>query len=89
MGVALTIGAEQAGERLDRFLAGAVPGLSRSQAQRLIEEGRGHVACRQAKAHLALKDGAIASTSGAGPMPARSLRHPRARAVPRTPTCSS
>ena len=56
MGVALVIGPDQAGERLDRFLAGAVPGLSRSQAQRLIEEGRVQVAGRQAKANLALKE---------------------------------
>ena len=32
--------AEEAGVRLDSFLAGEVPGLTRSAAQRLIEEGR-------------------------------------------------
>jgi len=35
----LTVPAERAGERLDRFLPEAVPGLSRARAQRLIEEG--------------------------------------------------
>ena len=57
MGIALVIGPDQAGERLDRYLAGAMPGLSRSQAQRLIDEGHVQVAGRQAKANLALKDG--------------------------------
>jgi 23S rRNA pseudouridine1911/1915/1917 synthase len=69
MGVALTIGAEHAGERLDRFLAGAMPGLSRSQAQRLIEEGRVQVAGRQAKANLALKDGDQISVELPAPVP--------------------
>ncbi len=37
--VRLTVPAGRAGERLDRFLPSAVPGLSRSRAQRLIDEG--------------------------------------------------
>lgn len=69
MGVALVIGPDQAGERLDRFLAGAVPGLSRSQAQRLIEEGRVQVAGRQAKANLALKDGDQINVELPAPVP--------------------
>jgi 23S rRNA pseudouridine1911/1915/1917 synthase len=69
MGIALTIGADQAGERLDRYLAGAMPGLSRSQAQRLIEEGRVHVAGRQAKANLALKEGDRISVELPEPIP--------------------
>ena len=69
MGVALIIGAEQAGERLDRFLAGAVPGLSRSQAQRLIDDGHVQVAGRQAKANLALKDGDQVSIELPAPVP--------------------
>jgi 23S rRNA pseudouridine1911/1915/1917 synthase len=36
----LTIDAEQAGERVDRFLASALPHLSRSRIQSLIDEGR-------------------------------------------------
>src|SRR3990172_3417800 len=35
----LTVPADRAGERLDRFLHEAVPGISRARAQRLIEEG--------------------------------------------------
>ncbi len=35
----LTVPADRAGERLDRFLPAAVPGISRARAQRLIEEG--------------------------------------------------
>lgn len=69
MGVALVIGPGQAGERLDRYLAGAMPGLSRSQAQRLIEGGRVQVAGRQAKANLALKDGDQVSVELPSPVP--------------------
>jgi 23S rRNA pseudouridine1911/1915/1917 synthase len=69
MAVALTIGAEHAGERLDRYLAGAIPGLSRSQAQRLIEEGLVQVAGRHAKANLALKDGDQISVELPEPIP--------------------
>jgi 23S rRNA pseudouridine1911/1915/1917 synthase len=69
MGIALTIGADQAGERLDRYLAGAMPGLSRSQAQRLIEEGHVQVAGRQAKANLALKDGDQVTVELQAPIP--------------------
>ncbi len=35
----LTVPADLAGERLDRYLPSAVPGLSRARAQRLIEDG--------------------------------------------------
>ncbi|MGE0043359.1 MAG: RluA family pseudouridine synthase [Vicinamibacterales bacterium] len=35
-----TVAPEQAGQRLDRFLAGELPGHSRSQVQRHIDEGR-------------------------------------------------
>jgi 23S rRNA pseudouridine1911/1915/1917 synthase len=38
--VTVDIGAEQAGQRLDQALAAVAPGLSRSQVQRLIKEGR-------------------------------------------------
>ena len=69
MGIALVIGPDQAGERLDRYLAGAVPGLSRSQAQRLIDDGHVQVAGRQAKANLALKDGDHVSIELPAPVP--------------------
>ncbi|MBK5297138.1 MAG: RluA family pseudouridine synthase, partial [Vicinamibacteria bacterium] len=70
MAVALNIGPDQAGERLDRYLAGAIPGLSRSQAQRLIDDGHVEVAGRQAKANLALKDGDQISVELPAPVPA-------------------
>ena len=38
--VSLTVALERAGERLDRFLAGEIPELSRSRVQSLIDEGR-------------------------------------------------
>jgi len=69
MGVALIIGPDHAGERLDRYLAGAMPGLSRSQAQRLIEDGHVQVAGRQAKANLALKDGDQVNVELQAPIP--------------------
>lgn len=55
--VELEVTAEQAGERLDRFLAASVPGQSRSQIQRLIEAGHVAVAGRDAKANLQVKNG--------------------------------
>jgi 23S rRNA pseudouridine1911/1915/1917 synthase len=70
MGVSLVIGPDQAGERLDRFLASSMPGLSRSQAQRLIDEGHVLVAGRQAKANLALKDGDQITVELPAPVPA-------------------
>jgi len=35
----LTVPADRAGERLDRYIADAVPGISRARGQRLIEDG--------------------------------------------------
>ena len=55
--LSLTVAAEQATERLDRYLAAEVPGLSRSQAQRLIDEGHVQVAGRKARANLTVKAG--------------------------------
>jgi 23S rRNA pseudouridine1911/1915/1917 synthase len=43
----LTVTAESEGERLDRYLAGEVPNYSRSQIQRLIEDG--HVVVKRVK----------------------------------------
>jgi 23S rRNA pseudouridine1911/1915/1917 synthase len=55
--VTLDVAAEQAGERLDRFLAAVLPGQSRSQVQRFIELGHVTVAGRQARANLAVRLG--------------------------------
>jgi 23S rRNA pseudouridine1911/1915/1917 synthase len=56
-GHSLIVEAEQAGQRLDKYLADVVPALSRSQAQRLIDEGLVVVEGRQAKANLSVKAG--------------------------------
>jgi len=56
----LTVPAEAEGERLDRFLAGEIPQYSRSQIQRLIEEG--HVVCsrvKHTKANVQLREGDV------------------------------
>ncbi len=50
-------------------MASEVPGLSRSQAQRLIDDGHVHVAGRQAKANLAMKDGDQVSVELPSPVP--------------------
>jgi 23S rRNA pseudouridine1911/1915/1917 synthase len=53
-----TVPAEAEGERLDRFLAGEIPNWSRSQIQRLIDEG--HVVCsrvKHTKANVQLRAG--------------------------------
>jgi len=55
--ISLEVAADQAGERLDRYLSSIVPGQSRSQIQRLIEQGQVVVAGRTAKANLAVKAG--------------------------------
>jgi 23S rRNA pseudouridine1911/1915/1917 synthase len=55
--ISLEVAADQAGERLDRYLSSVVPGQSRSQIQRLIEQGQVAVAGRTAKANLAVKAG--------------------------------
>src|SRR6266545_3476434 len=53
----LVVPAPRAGERLDRFLAGAQAELSRSRLQALIREGRVELNGRAARASLRLKDG--------------------------------
>jgi len=53
----VTVPAESAGQRIDRFLASVVPGRSRSQLQRLIGEGRVRIAGRGVKANYAVRAG--------------------------------
>lgn len=57
MAVDLEVGDDQAGERLDRFLAAVLPGYSRSQVQRLIKDGCVRLRGRDAKANTQLKAG--------------------------------
>jgi 23S rRNA pseudouridine1911/1915/1917 synthase len=55
--VIVEVAVDQAGERLDRYLAAVLPGQSRSQVQRLIEQGLVTVEGRQARANLAVREG--------------------------------
>jgi 23S rRNA pseudouridine1911/1915/1917 synthase len=71
--ISLEVAAEQAGERLDRYLSSVVPGQSRSQIQRLIEEGHVSVAGRAAKANLQVKAGDRITVDLPEPSPATPL----------------
>ena len=56
--LSLTVPADAEGERLDRYLAGEVPSYSRSQIQRLIEEGHVRVPrVKVTKANVQLRVG--------------------------------
>ena len=50
---------EHAGERLDRFLAGQLPELTRSQLKRLIDDGQVRIAGETIKAGLKLRGGEV------------------------------
>ncbi|MGD9905639.1 MAG: RluA family pseudouridine synthase [Vicinamibacterales bacterium] len=55
-----TVDAEHDGLRLDKFLAGEIPGHSRAQVQRLIDDGRIRVArVARAKANTAVRTGDV------------------------------
>lgn len=66
----LRVSAEQAGVRLDQFLAGAVPGHSRSQLQRLIKDGMVRVAGRESKANYLVRPGDVIALDVPAPAPA-------------------
>lgn len=53
----LTVPADRAGERLDRYLPEAVPGISRARAQRLIGEGNVRLAGEVMRPSTRLKGG--------------------------------
>ncbi len=55
--VTVEVAADQAGERLDRYLAAVLPGHSRSQVQRFIEMGLVTIEGRQARSNLAVRKG--------------------------------
>ncbi|MGH9383681.1 MAG: RluA family pseudouridine synthase [Vicinamibacterales bacterium] len=58
--IELTAEAEHHGSRLDRFLAGEIPEHSRSQIQRLIEDGHvSHSRVKTPKANTEVRDGDI------------------------------
>jgi 23S rRNA pseudouridine1911/1915/1917 synthase len=78
--IRLEVAAEQAGERLDRYLSSVVPGQSRSQIQRLIEQGQVTVAGRSAKANLPVKAGDLITVD----VPEPSAATPAAEDIPIT-----
>jgi 23S rRNA pseudouridine1911/1915/1917 synthase len=64
------VAAEQEGERLDRYLAGELPNRSRSQVQRLIEDGHVSLArVKTAKSNTALREGDAISVTLPAPEP--------------------
>jgi 23S rRNA pseudouridine1911/1915/1917 synthase len=65
----LTVPAGRAGERLDRFLPGALPGLSRSRIQQLIREGHVRLGAAPARASARLKGNEVVTVSVPPPRP--------------------
>jgi len=65
----LTVPAGRAGERLDRYLPEAVPGLSRARAQRLIEEGRVLLSGAPARPSARLRGGEALTIEVPQPVP--------------------
>lgn len=65
-----TVDVEQAGERLDRFLAAQLPDLSRSKIQSLMEEGRVLVDGIACKASHRVETGELVSIEIPAPAPA-------------------
>ncbi len=66
----LTVGAADAGARLDQFLATHLEGVSRSQIQRLIRDGHVWVSAGDAKASLAVTADLVVHVEVPPPMPA-------------------
>ncbi len=64
-----TVTAEEAGQRLDGFLADAMEELSRSRIQNLCEEGRITVGGKQAKKNQKLKAGEVIEVEIPAPAP--------------------
>ena len=69
----LTAPAEAAGERLDRFLAESVEGLTRSAAARLLEEGRVTADGKAAGKNYRLRGGEALAVDMPDPEPAEAL----------------
>jgi 23S rRNA pseudouridine1911/1915/1917 synthase len=69
--IRVIVPSEHDGQRLDRVLAASLPGYSRSQVQRLIEDG--HVALprvKSAKANTAVRDGDVVDVTLPAPIDA-------------------
>lgn len=70
LAVTLVVAPEDAGERLDRYVAGRLPEMSRSQVQRAIEEGRLTLnGALPAKAGVGLQGGDVVAVVAAGARP--------------------
>ena len=69
----LTVPAEAAGERLDRYLAGAVEGLTRSAAAKLLEEGQVTLGGKPLGKNYRLQGGEVLTVSLPEPEPAEAL----------------
>lgn len=70
----LIVPAEQEGVRLDKYLAGEVPGQSRSQIQRLIDDGRVSLPrVKQVKANTAVRAGDVVTIDVPPPEPTEVL----------------
>ena len=65
----ITVPAGRAGERLDRYLSEAVPGLSRARVQRLIEEGNVRMSGEAVRPATRLKAGALLTVVVPPPVP--------------------
>jgi 23S rRNA pseudouridine1911/1915/1917 synthase len=66
----INVSEDSAGQRLDRFLASVLGTHSRSQIQRLIENGRVQVAGRAGKSNQAVKAGQVVTIDVPEPSPA-------------------
>lgn len=64
-----TVEAEADGQRLDRFLVGALADHSRSQIQKLIADGHVHLDRREPRANLAVRAGERVSVDLPDPVP--------------------
>ncbi len=71
--ISLTAGDESAAQRLDSFLAARLPELTRSAAQRLVEEGRVLVNGKVCRKSLRLAGGERLTVSLPPPEPARAI----------------
>ena len=73
MEIHLTVDSSAAGERLDRYLAGAVEGLTRSAAAKLLEEGQVTLGGKPLGKNYRLQGGEVLTVSLPEPEPAEAL----------------
>lgn len=74
--LALEVAEQNAGDRLDRFLASVVPDLSRSYAQQLIGDGHARVNGKAAKPSAALQAGDVVTVTLPLPQPTDLVAEP-------------